>query len=80
MSIFTETQRLAKVKLRQLNLRQTTGFLTLIDDLLLIVGECIVVTNHENFCENYLIEQEEHSMCSAGYTTTIHIYGVDKKF
>lgn len=75
-----EAERIAKAKLRQLNLRQTTGTLTLVGNPLLMAGECVLLQNFGSFDGKFFIEQAEHTIGSGGYTTSLQIRRVNEKY
>ena len=79
-SSLQEAERIAKAKLRQLNLRQTTGTLTLVGNPLLMAGECVLLQNFGSFDGKFFIEQAEHSVNSGGYITSIQVRRVNENY
>ena len=75
-----EAERIAKAKLRQLNLRQTSGNLTVVGNPLLMAGECIDLQGFGSFDGKFFIEQAEHTIGSGGYTTSLQIRRVNEKY
>lgn len=71
--------RLARAKLRYLNLRQTTGSMTLIGDVSLLSG-CVVTCKGIGAIDgNFIIESATHSVGS-GYTTAINLRRVNNYY
>lgn len=79
-SSLQEAERIAKAKLRQLNLRQTSGNLTVVGNPLLMAGECIDLQNFGSFDGKFFIEQAEHTIGSGGYTTSLQVRRVNEKY
>ena len=75
-----DAERIAKAKLRQLNLRQTTGNLTLVGNPLLMAGECVLLQNFGSFDGKFFIEQAEHSISSGGYITSLQVRRVNENY
>lgn len=75
-----EAERLAKATLRRLNLRQTTGSLTVVGDPLMVAGNVIELTGFGSFDGNFIIERACHSMGSGGYTTAVDVRRVNGEY
>ena len=75
-----EAKRLAKAKLRQLNLRSVTGSLTLVGDTSLVAGEVIAIKGFGSFDGNFIIETASHSIGNDGYTTGLSLRRVNNKY
>ena len=75
-----EAERIAKAKLRQLNLRQTTGNLTVVGDPLLVAGGVISLKGFGSFDGKFFIEQADHSIGSSGYTTSVQVRRVNENY
>lgn len=75
-----EAERIAKAKLRQLNLRQTTGNLTVVGDPLLVAGGVISLVGFGSFDGKFFIEQADHSIGSSGYTTSVQVRRVNENY
>lgn len=75
-----EAKRLAKAKLRQLNLRRVTGSLTLIGDIHLLAGTVITCKGFGSFDGNFFIEQATHSVTTGGYTTSLRLRRVNNNY
>lgn len=72
-SSYAEAERLAKAKLRELNLRQISGSLSLIGDPELIAGQVIRLTGFGAMDGNFIIERSTHIMSEQGYRTSLEI-------
>lgn len=79
-SSYAEAERLAKAKLRELNLRQTTGSLSLVGDPLMISGQVIAIKGIGAMDGNFIIERSTHSMTEQGYTTSIEVRRVNANY
>lgn len=75
-----EAKRLAKAKLRQLNLRRVTGSMTVVGDVSLVAGVVIAVKGFGSFDGNFIIEQATHSVSSSGYTTALRLRRVNNNY
>lgn len=75
-----EAKRIAKAKLRALNLRRTTGSLTVIGDTALIAGVVIKCKGFGSFDGNFIIENASHSLSSSGYTTSVNLRRVNNAY
>lgn len=79
-SSLQEAERLAKAKLRQLNLRQTTGRLSVVGDPLLTAGAVIAIAGFGSFDGKFFIEEAAHSLSSGGYITSLQIRRVNETY
>lgn len=75
-----DAKRLAKAKLRQLNLRAVTGEITVIGDVSLVAGVVIAIKGFGSFDGNFYIETASHQVGTAGYTTALSIRRVNNKY
>lgn len=75
-----DAKRLAKAKLRQLNLRAVTGEITVIGDVSLVAGVVIAVKGFGSFDGNFYIETASHQVGTGGYTTALSIRRVNNKY
>lgn len=75
-----EAERVAKATLRKLNLRQTSGSLSLVGDPLMIAGNVIELKGFGSFDGRFIIESANHSMTSGGYTTSIDVRRVNEVY
>ena len=71
---------MAKATLRKLNLRQTSGSLSLVGDPLMIAGNVIELKGFGSFDGRFIIESANHSMTSGGYTTSIDVRRVNEVY
>lgn len=72
-----EAERLARAKLRKLNLRQLTGSLTVVGDPELVAASVIELKGFGSFDGNFIIEKATHSMDGGGYKTSIDVRRVN---
>ncbi len=79
-SSFAEAERLAKAKLRQLNLRQTTGTLNVVGDPEMVAGSVIALGGFGGMDGNYIIERAVHSMSEQGYRTELNLRKVNLSY
>lgn len=75
-----EAKRLAKAKLRQLNLCRVTGSMMVLGDVMLRAGEVISCIGFGSFDGNFYIEQASHSVSSGGYTTSLILRRVNNNY
>lgn len=75
-----EARMLAKAKLRQLNMRNITGSMTLVGDVMLVAGIVVKCKGFGSFDGNFIVEQATHSVSSSGYTTGISLRRVNNKY
>lgn len=75
-----DAERLAKAKLRKLNLRQLTGNLTLIGDPILCAGSVFTLSGFGSFDGNFIIETATHTVDSSGYKTSITVRRVNDNY
>lgn len=75
-----EAKRLAKAKLRQLNMRRVTGSMTVLGDVRLVAGVVIACEGFGSFDGNFFIEQATHSVTTGGYTTTLRLRRVNNNY
>lgn len=75
-----EAERLARAKLRELNLHQVTGSLTVVGNTALQAGCVVALEGFGSFDGNFLIESASHSMNSSGYITTIDVRRVNTDY
>lgn len=75
-----DAKRLAKAKLRQLNLRAVTGEITVIGDVSLVAGVVIAIKGFGSFDGNFYIETASHQVGTGGYTTALSIRRVNNKY
>lgn len=75
-----EAERLAKAKLRELNARSVTGSLTLAGDPRLCAGMVIALAGWGAWDGNFIIEEARHEVSSGGYTTSLNVRRVQKKY
>ena len=79
-SSLAEAERLAKAKLRQLNLRQLTGSISMVGDPLMCAGSVIRLVNFGSFDGNFIIEKATHTMNNSGYVTSIDVRRVNNNY
>lgn len=79
-SSYAEAERLAKAKLRELNLRQISGSLSLIGDPELIAGQVIRLMGFGVMDGNFIIERSTHSMTEQGYVTSLEMRKVNATY
>ena len=77
---YAEAERLAKAKLRRLNLRQTTGSLTVIGDPELAAGSVIALQGFGGMDGSFIIERAVHSMSEQGYRTELSLRKVNQTY
>lgn len=75
-----EAKRLAKAKLRQLNMRRVTGSMTLIGDVTLVAGVVITVKGFGSFDGAFIVAQATHDVGTGGYTTTLALRRVNNNY
>ena len=75
-----EARQLATAKLRSLNMRRVTGFMTVLGDVTLVAGVVIRCKGFGSFDGNFFIEQATHSVTSGGYTTALTLRRVNNKY
>ncbi len=75
-----EAERIAKAKLRELNLRQLTGSISLVGEPWLCAGSVVTLRGFGSFDGNFFIEKATHSMSSSGYVTNIEVRRVNNKY
>ena len=75
-----EAKRLARAKLRQLNLRRVTGSMTVIGDVLLVAGVVIECRGFGSFDGNFIVEQATHQISGNGYTTALTLRRVNNNY
>jgi phage protein D len=74
-----EAKRLAKAKLRKLQLRKVTGSLTVVGDHELLAGSVIRCKGFGSIDGNFIIEKANH-IVSNGYTTSVDLRRVNSNF
>lgn len=79
-SSYAEAERLAKAKLRELNLRQISGSMSLIGDPELIAGQVIRLMGFGAMDGNFIIERSTHSMTAQGYVTSLEMRKVNMAY
>lgn len=77
---YAEAERLAKAKLRELNLRQTTGSISLIGDPEMLAGSVVTLQGFGGMDGNFIIERAVHSMDEQGYRTEISVRKVNPAY
>lgn len=75
-----DAERIARAKLRELNLRQLTGSLTLIGDPLLCAGSVVTLSGFGSFDGNFIIEKAVHTMSQDGYRTSVDVRRVNNNY
>lgn len=75
-----DAKRLAKAKMRQLNLRRVTGSMTVIGDTRFVAGVVVAVEGFGSFDGNFVIEQADHSVSGSGYTTALSLRRVSVNY
>lgn len=75
-----EAERLARSKLRQLNLRQTTGRISVVGDPFLVAGAVVLVAGFGSFDGKFFIEQADHSYGPGGYVTSLQLRRVNNAY
>lgn len=75
-----EAKRLAKAKLRQLNLRRVTGSMTVVGDVSLVAGVVITCKGFGSFDGRFIIEQATHEVGTGGYTTALALRRVNNNY
>lgn len=75
-----EAKRLARAKLRQLNLKSVTGSLTIIGDTSMVAGVVISVKGFGSFDGNFYVQEASHSVSTSGYTTELTLRKVNNKY
>lgn len=75
-----DAKRLAKAKLRQLNLRRVTGSMTVIGDVTLVAGVVITCKGFGSFDGRFIIEQATHEVGTGGYTTGLTLRRVNNNY
>lgn len=75
-----EARRLAKAKLRQLNMRRVTGSITIVGDVALVAGWVVNCKGFGSFDGNFIIEEARHSVGSGGYTTALRLRRVNSDY
>lgn len=75
-----EAQRVCKNKLRELNLRQTTGNLNLIGNTTLQAGCVVALVGFGVFDGNFIIEEAHHNLSASGYITSLSLRRVNNKY
>ncbi|MBQ9273500.1 MAG: hypothetical protein IJ228_01685 [Succinivibrio sp.] len=75
-----EAERLARAKLRELNLRQLTGSLSVIGDPALQAGTVVELKSFGSFDGNFIVESASHSMSGSGYVTSIEVRRVNVNY
>lgn len=75
-----DAKRLAKAKLRQLNLRAVTGEISVIGDVCLVAGVVIAIKGFGSFDGNFYIETASHQVGTSGYITALSIRRVNNKY
>lgn len=76
----SEAKRLAKAKLRQLNLRRVTGSLTLVGDVTLVAGVVVTCQGFGSFDGRFIVETAQHAVGSSGYTTSLSLRRVNNNY
>lgn len=79
-SSYAEAERLARAKLRELNLRQISGSISLIGDPELIAGQVVGLSGFGAMDGSFLIERSVHSMTAQGYTTSLEMRKVNAAY
>lgn len=75
-----EAKRLAKAKLRQLNMRSVTGNLSIIGDTAMVAGVVIRVVGFGSFDGNFIVEQASHAYNGSGYVTGLSLRRVNNRY
>lgn len=75
-----EAERLAKAKLRRLNLRQLTGSLEMVGNPLMAAGSVVALSGFGSFDGNFIITSATHSMGSEGYRTSVQVRRVNNDY
>lgn len=74
-----DAKRLAKAKLRKLNMRRVTGNITVLGDVSLVAGLVIKCVGFGAFDGNFIIETAEHTIGS-GYVTALSLRRVNNDY
>lgn len=75
-----EAKRLAKAKLRKLNLRKVTGSMSVIGDIKLLSGSVINCEKFGSIDGKFIIESASHKVDGSGYITSIELRRVNSNF
>ena len=75
-----DAQRLAKNKLRELNLRQTTGSLSVIGDPRIYAGTVVELWGFGSFDGNFIVESATHTINSSGYITDMELRRCNNRY
>ena len=77
---FEDAKRLAKAKLRQLNLKKVTGDMTVVGDISLLAGVVINLVGFGSFDGHFIVESSNHSVDSSGYRTHMQLRRVNSEY
>lgn len=75
-----EARRLAKAKLRQLNMRRVTGSMTIVGDVDLYAGDVIACKGFGSFDGNFIVSEARHTVGTGGYTTSLSLRRVNNNY
>lgn len=75
-----DAKRMAKAKLRSLNMRHITGSMSIMGDVSLVAGVVIKCKGFGSFDGNFIIEQATHSVGSSGYVTGLTLRRVNNDY
>lgn len=76
----SDAERLAKAKLRELNSRSVTGFISLVGDPALVAGVVVKVAGFGSFDGNFIVQEAVHNISSGGYTTSLSLRRVNNNY
>lgn len=75
-----DARRLAKAKLRQLNMRRVTGSMAIVGDADLYAGDVITCKGFGSFDGNFIISEARHTVGTGGYTTSLSLRRVNANY
>lgn len=75
-----EAQRLAKAKLRELNLHQTEGSLSVVGNPLVYAGCVLELSDFGAADGKFLVERATHSITSGGYVTSLELRKINESY
>lgn len=76
----SEAERVAKAKLRELNLHAVTGNVSIIGDPTVSAGSVITLSGFGSFDGRFLVETATHSVGGSGYTTELQVRKCQEKY
>jgi phage protein D len=79
-SSIDDAKRLAKAKLRQLNMRRVKGSMTVIGNPSLVAGVVISCQGFGSFDGSFICENVTHAVSGSGYTTQLRLRRVNNEY